>query len=71
MKLSVPQVKTPSILLTLQSFLTPFETLEQLAEQYGEIFQTQVAGLPPTTMVKTPKAMLKAMMDRNAPFAAG
>jgi cytochrome P450 len=71
MKPSVPQVKINPILLTLQSFLTPFETLEQLAQQYGEIFQTQVAGLPPTIILSHPEDIKTAIMGGYSLFDSG
>lgn len=71
MKLIVPRVKTHPILLTLQSFLTPFETLDQLVEKYGEIFQTKVAGLPPTIILSHPEDIKTVVIGKSSLFDSG
>jgi cytochrome P450 len=67
----IPRVKTNSTILTLQSFLSPFETLDQLSQQYGDIFITKVAGLPPTIILSHPDDIKSVVMGGYNLFDSG
>lgn len=67
----VPKVKTNPTILTLQSFLTPFETLENLSKKYGDIFTTKVAGLPPTIILTHPDDIKSVVMGGYSLFDSG
>lgn len=71
MKAKVPQVKTHPILLTLESYLKPFAKLEELSQEYGEIFETKVAGLPPTIILSHPDHVRTVLMGGYAQFDSG
>jgi cytochrome P450 len=52
---TVQRVNTNSLFLTFQSVFSPFETLDRLFQDYGNIFETKVFGLPPTVLLSHPE----------------
>jgi cytochrome P450 len=68
---TVKRIKTNSLFLTFQSVFSPFETLDRLFQDYGDVFETKVFGLPPTVLLSHPEDLQEVLTKGYSFFDSG